>query len=304
MINRVEKAIKELDYQYNLMAGSIRSKKTRTIGLIIPDISNLFFAALVTNIEDIFFANNYNIMMCNSYYDIRKESEILKMMLTKKVDGIIIVPESVDGQYIEKIRRLGTPIVVLERMIPGIEVDTVLIDNRKVSYEATEYLIKLGHVNIGYIDRKVDKYHSLDRKKGYEDALNHYGLSLDNNLITRGGFSCEDGFKATNLLLRNKNISAILTFGDFAALGAIRAIIDKGLKVPEDISVVGYTDMPISAFVVPKLTTIHYPIKKIAKSAGELLLLRIKEPDIKEIKNIVLEPRLVIRESTSFVKAN
>lgn len=286
------------------MAGSIRSKKTRTIGLIIPDISNLFFAALVTNIEDIFFANNYNILLCNSYYDIHKESEILKMMLSKKVDGIIIIPESVDGQYIEKIRRSGTPIVVLERMIPGIAVDTVLINNRKVCYEATEYLIKLGHVNIGYIDRKVDKYHSLDRKKGYEEALNNYGLSLKNNLITRGGFNCEDGFKATNLLLHNKNITAILTFGDFAALGAIRAIIDKGLKVPEDISVIGYTDMPMSAFVIPKLTTIHYPIKKIAKAIGELLLLRIKEPDIKEIKNIVLEPRLVTRESTSFVKTN
>jgi len=289
-----------LDYQPNLLASSLKTKKTGTIGLIISDSSNLFFAFMQTYIEDIFASYGYSIIVSNSHYSLEKELEILKMLRSKRVDGILIVPENTDFRYMENISRSGIPVVIIERELQGANLDSVLIDNRRGSFNATEYLIKLGHKNIGYLDRKVDKSHSIERKKGYLEALEKNNIAIKEELMIRSGFSCDDGYSAAKYFLGCKEkISAILTFGDFAALGAIRYIFDEGLTVPEDISIIGFTDMPICPYTRPSLTTIQYPVLEIAKASCDILISRIKEPDTSKIKKIMLETKLIIRESTA-----
>ena len=300
LIKIVTDTMEKLDYQPNLLAGSLRTKKTGSIGLIISDTSNLFFEFMQTYIEDIFASYGYNIIVANSHYDLDKEIEILKMLRSKRVDGILIVPENTDPTYMENVNKSGIPVVIIEREIPGANLDSVLIDNRNGSFNATEYLVKLGHKNIGYLDRKVDKSHSIERKKGYFLALEKYNIEAKDGLIIRSGFSCVDGYNAASYFLKYKEkISAILTFGDFAALGAMRHIFDEGLNVPKDISIIGFTDMPICPYTRPSLTTIQYPVLEIAKASCEVLLSRIKEPDTSETKKVVLQPKLIIRESTA-----
>ncbi|MBM3708262.1 MAG: LacI family transcriptional regulator [Actinobacteria bacterium] len=294
--------IEEMDYQPNLLASSLKTKKTGTIGLIISDSSNLFFTFMQSYIEDIFSSFGYSIIVANSHYDLQKEIEILKMLRSKRVDGILIVPENTDFKYMENINRSGIPVVIIERVINDMNLDCVLIDNKKGSFNATEYLIKLGHKNIGYIDRKTPKSHSIERKKGYIEALKQYKIEPKEEFIIKSGFSCFDGYNAAKYFLQCKEkITAILTFSDFAALGAIRYIFDNGLEVPDDISIIGFTDMPICEYTRPSLTTIQYPVAEIAKASCDILISRIKNQTTDEIKKVLLEPKLIIRESTAQV---
>jgi len=300
LVKKVTETMEQLDYLPNLLAGSLRTKKTGTIGLIISDSSNLFFAFMQTYIEDIFATYGYSIIVSNSHYRLDKELEILKMLRSKRVDGILIVPENTDSKYMESVNKSGIPVVIIERELQGANLDSVLIDNIKGSFNATEYLIKLGHKNIGYLDRRIDKSHSIARRKGYLLALEKYNIEVKKDLIIRSGFSCVDGFNAAIYFLNHKEkISAILTFGDFAAMGTMRYIFNKGLSVPEDISVIGFTDMPICPYTRPSLTTIQYPVFEIAKASCEILLSKMKEPKTTDIKKVVLEPKLIIRESTA-----
>lgn len=299
LIKKVNYTIEKFDYEPNLLASSLKTNKTGTIGLIVSDSSNLFFAFMQTYIEDIFASKGYSIIVANSHYDLGKEIEILKMLKSKRVDGILIVPENTDSSYLQKISRSGIPMIIIERELHGTQLDSVLVDNRLGSFNATEYLIKLGHKNIGYLDRKVDKSHSIERKKGYLSALEAHNIGVKEELIIRSGFSTEDGYNAAKYFLKNKEkITAILTFSDFAALGAIRYIFDQGLSVPEDISIIGFTDMPICPYTRPSLTTIQYPVLDIARASCDILLSRIKEPDDFK-KKAVLKPKLIIRESTA-----
>ncbi len=299
LVKKVKEAMKKLNYQPNLLAGSLRTQKTNTIGLIVSDSSNLFFAYMQTHIEKIISKHGYSIIVANTHYSIEKEKELINILRAKRVDGILIVPENTDYKFMEKIDESGTPIVIIERELDGTVLNSVLIDNKIGSYKATEYLIKLGHENIGYLDRKGDKAHSLERKNGYLSALRKHGIKIDKDLIIRSGFSCQDGYNAANYFLENhRKVTAILTFGDFSALGAMRCIFDSGLRVPEDISVIGFTDMPICPYSYPSITTIQYPVSKIANETCQLLLKRINGHGKIKRKRIILKPKLIIREST------
>lgn len=302
LIERVEKVMEDMDYQPNLLAGSLRKKKTGTIGLIIPDSSNTLFAKISKKIEDVFFLQNYNVIVCNSAYDIKRELEYLRTLRAKMVDGILIVPVTLESDHLKKFKRFGIPIVILDRSIPGINIDTIIVDNFNSGYNAAKYLISLGHEIIGYIDRIYDHSHSLERKNGFIKAMQENGLLLDKKNIVRGGFTFEDGARAAKELIgRNSGITAIFSFNDINALGAMRGLADLGLKIPEDISVMGNDDMPFSSVYVPSLTTIHYPTEEIAGKASSLLLKKISDSNIKRPKKITIPTELIIRESTAAI---
>ncbi len=300
LINRVEQAMDELDYQPNLLAGSLRKKKTGTIGLIIPDNSNMLYADISKNFEDIFFSKNYNIIVANSAYIIKREIEHLKNLRSKMVDGILMIPASTEGEHIEKIRAAGIPVVLLDRKIIGLEADYVLPDNYQMGYIAGKYLIDLGHKNMGYIDRFQPHYHSIERRKGFKDALAEGGITFDDENVLEGGLSYNKGAEAAKRLIqRNKKITALFSFNDINALGAIRGLNDIGLKVPGDISVMGIDDIVISSIFIPSLTTIRYPVKEMVAEASKILLNSIKQPVSNKNKEIIIKPELIIRESTS-----
>jgi LacI family transcriptional regulator len=292
--------MKELDFHPNVMAGSLRRKKTSTIGLIVPDNSNQLFAELSKEVEDILFRSGYSLMLCNSAYDYKRELTHISTLRSKSVDGMIIVPTTQQVEHINRLVESSLPVVVMDRMLPEAKADIVLIDNFQGTHDGTEYLIKLGHANIGYIDRPFDLPHSVDRALGYKKALEENGIDLQEDLIVRGGFNYDDGAKAMEILLDRKPVpTAILAFNDITALGAMRRIQDSGLRVPEDISVIGFDDIPQSAYTFPRLTTVHFPRKRMAEAACKLLFRRIKGIKSEQKKDVILSLHLVIRESTS-----
>ena len=297
--------MEDLDYQPNLLAGSLRKKKTGTIGLIIPDNSNMLYADISKNFEDIFFSKNYNIIVGNSAYIIKREMEHLKTLRSKMVDGILMIPASTEGEHIERIRTAGIPVVMLDRKIIGLEVDYVLPDNYQLGYIAGKYLIGLGHKNIGYIDRFSPHYHSTERKKGFKDALAERGIIFDDENVLEGGLSYDKGAETVKKLIqKNKKITALFSFNDINALGAIRGLNDIGLKVPGDVSVMGIDDIIISSIFIPSLTTIRYPVKEMVDEASRILLNRIKQPVFKKNKEIIIKSELIIRESTLRISNN
>jgi len=306
LIKRVEQTIIDLDYQPNLLAGSLRKKKTSTIGLIIPDSSNMIFAEISKNIENILFSRNYNVIVCNSSYDINREREHLKTLRSKMVDGVLIAPATLEGEHLEKFKNIGIPIVILDRTLPDINIDMIVADNYRGGHDAAKYLVSLGHTIIGYVDRIYDLPHSLERKNGFIKALKEKGILLNNeDNIVRGGITFNDGVEASKKILKkNPRITAIFSFNDINALGAIRGLTELGLKVPKDVSVVGYDDIPLSSIYIPSLTTVHYPVSEMAKEASKLLLKRIAEPIFKKASRIVIPNELIIRESTADVKIN
>ena len=291
--------MEELDYHPNLMAGSLRSNKTNTIGLIIPDSSNPLFSDLSNNIENIFFSSNYNTIVCNSSFNVEKEIECINTLRTKMVDGLILMPVTFNSPHIEKLKT-KIPIVTFDR-ITDVSVDVVLNDNKRGGYLAAEHLLKLGHQKIGYIDRYVDHSHSLDRKKGFIKALKDNGLEMPKDFIVRGeDFNYRDGRNAMRRLLDQKDRpTAVFAINDVIAIGAIRAIFDSGLRVPEDISIIGYDDIDICDHCMPRLTTIHYPKINVAKAICKQLLFRIEKSNKGKAKITMIEPRLIIRESTA-----
>lgn len=282
----------------------LRQKKTGIVGIVVSDISIPFYAEFVKKVEEILSPFNYGLIMGSSFYNPEKELKILEGMRAKRVDGIIIFPEANTVKEINKIIKSGIPLVAVERKIPKLSTNGVYVDNEKATYDAVQYLIDNGHRVIAFIDRFVDKSHSVDRRNGFLKALEKNNLSLKDGLIIRGGFSFEEGYKnAKDILEKLPEVTAIITFGDISAVGVIKALNENGLKVPEDVSVFGHIDMDISNFVIPRLSTIRYPIREMAESATEILFDRLGKNKMDlPLKEIVLPLKLIIRESTG--KAN
>jgi len=303
---RVNEAIRELAYYPNLLVGSLRGKKTHTVGLVLPSISNETFGLLAETIQKMLFKLGYNLIICNTSYDPAIEWEAYNTLLMKKADAIIAIPTSREPDKLAEIKRRRIPIVLIDRVIPGLTADTVRVDNVKGTHDAIAHLIGLGHTAIGYIDRKIDHSHSLEQKAGYRKALEEHGIAFEKeNLVRADGFDYHSGLVAVKVLLAHRpRLTAVFAYYDITAMGAMRGILDLGLRIPEDVSVVGYDGMPFTIASSPRLTTIEFPVHKIAKSTCDLLMRRLEETDGMDgpETDIVITPRLTVRDSTARLK--
>jgi len=303
LTTRVNDAIHELGYYPNLLVGSLRKKKTYTVGLVLASISNETFGLLAETIQKMLFNQGYNLIICNTSNDGDLEREAFNTLLMKKVDAIITVPTGLDGDKLKEIKAIGIPVILVDRVIPGIGLDTVRVDNYKGAYMATEHLIGLGHQVIGYIDRKIDKSHSIEQRTAYLDALQAHGLTCDPaNIVRADGYDYKAGMEAARALIRKTpRLTAILAYYDIAALGAMRGIFDLGYRVPEEVSVVGYDDMSFTDATWPRLTTVSFPVHRIARTVCDLLMKRLDPTECQDEKgkDIVIVPKLVVRDSTA-----
>jgi LacI family transcriptional regulator len=297
---RVLRVMQEADYHPNLMAGSLRRKRTRTIGLIVPDNSNPVYAELSKAIESIMFSSDLTLIICNSEHDLEREIKYIDTLRERRVDGLIIIPASSQASHINRLPKGGLPVVVLDRPIPNLQADAVLIDHFQGIFDATEYLIKQGNDRIAYIDKAYDLPHKFARLEGFDKALRKHGIRKHKRLYTEAGVSYQDGASAMERLLKAKpKPTAVLAFDDVIAMGALRTIKDHGLAIPEEISIIGFDDMPLCSFTVPRLSTVHYPRYKMAEISCRILLERIAGSNSKQINQIVLPVDLVLRESTA-----
>ncbi len=296
---RVEEAVRELDYKpFALSRGSIK-KSLKTIGILVPDLNNLFFPHEIMGIEDELEKHDYNILLCNTYEDVYKEKKYLNSLVKKGVDGIILIgarPAKVDNTHILD---LGSdlPVLMINDYIVGSEVYAVMIDVLNGAYKAVSYLIELGHRKIGFINGNV--YYSTYRYKmqGYEQALSDHNIPLDERYIVEEIPYEKGGYQgAKKLMILENGPTAFFTASDQIAIGVMSAVFESGHSIPGDFSLIGFSNIPLSESVFPKLTTVDQFPYKTGKMAAEILIKLLNKEELNQRK-IILEPELVIRNT-------
>ena len=294
---RVLQVAQELGYVRNATAVALRTRKTGTIGVVIADNRNPFYAELLNGIEVAAREKNYHIILANTQRDYKKEEEAINLLLTKRVDGLLITPVQDKDEDIKNLLDANIPFVVVGRDFENIEIDAVFNDEVKGGFLATEYLIKKGHKRIALVDGFIYKSPAKGRLEGYKKALDKYRISLDESLISVGDINIEDGYERTKQMLeKNLEFTAIFTYNDMMAFGSMQAIKEKGLRIPEDIGLVGYDDIQFSSLISPSLTTIRLKKQELGIESVKLLFSRINK-EHKKTKKIMLDVELQIRET-------
>jgi len=292
---RILKVAQELGYVRNDTAVALRTKKTGTIGVVIADNRNPFYAEVLNGMEVAAREKNYHIILANTQRDYQKEEEAINLLLAKRVDGLLITPVQDRDDDIKNLIDANIPFVVVGRDFENIEVDAVYNDEVKGGFLATEYLIKKGHKRIALINGFLYKSPARGRLEGYKRALKEYGILFDDALVNIGDIDVKDGYERTKQLFeKGLDFTAIFAYNDMMAFGAMQAIREKGLKIPEDIGLVGYDDIPFSSLISPALTTIRLKKQNLGVQSVKLLLSRINGKR-KKIKKKMLDVELITR---------
>jgi len=294
---RVLQIAKELGYIRNAAAVALRTKKTGTIGVVIADNRNPFYAEVLNGMEEAAREKNYHIILANTQRDYKKEEEAINLLLAKRVDGLLITPVQDRDDDIKKLIDANIPFVIVGRDFENIEVEAVYNDEVKGGFLATEYLIKKGHKRIALVDGFLYKSPARGRLEGYKKALKKYGIPLDDDLLSVGDIDVKDGYERTKQLFEKElDFTAIFAYNDMMAFGAMQAIQEKGLRIPQDIGLVGYDDIPFSSLISPPLTTIRLKKQELGIESVKLLFSRINRGH-KKTKKVMLGVELQIRES-------
>ncbi len=309
-MKRIQEEARKMGYTPNALARGLVLKKSGIIGMIIPDITNPFFPALARGAEDRAVEQGYNLLVCNTDWNISLETRHLKLIEEKKVDGLILSSINLENKYLETIIEKGYPLVFVSRLYPGVDANFVGMDTRHGGYLAGRHLVELGHKNIAFIGGKFSIGSVQGRFLGFLKALKEAGIEFDSSLAVEGEFNIESGYaKALELFKSNRDITAVFAANDLVAIGVMKAVRELGLSVPDDVSVIGYDDIFISSIPGVELTTVFQEKRKMGELAVDLLLDEIKssfgesgrsrgvEGKSKK-KKIILKPRLVVRKTT------
>lgn len=295
---RVLQAVDRLNYRPSSLARALVRQETQTIALIVPDNVNPFFAELARGIEDCGFSAGYNVILCNSDRSVSKERAYLDMLISKRVDGIIYMTADTHTDQLQPLLHHNIRTVAFDREYEGF--DALLLDNFQGGYDATRHLVELGHQRIACITGPESPSRSRDRVRGYEKALLDAGLSPDPELVVPGDWTHQSGREAAHRLLQQSPPpTAVFACNDAMAIGALSSLHEKGLGAPEDISVVGYDNIALSAYSCPPLTTLATPILEVGQCICEMLLARINGQLSPEPQRIVVRGELLVRGSTA-----
>lgn len=298
-VDRIMKIVKDHNYIPNGLASSMVTKKTKTLGLLIPDITNPFFPEIARGVEDKANEESYSVIYCNTDDDLIKEEKCLSMLIEKMVDAIIIVPSAVRTIDYHCLKNISIPIIFVDRDLDIQDFTAkVLVNNYEGSYKAVTYLINQGYKNIAFITGPSSTKTSQQRLEGYKKALEDHNVGYDHQYVLEGSFKREWGKKAIDQLIQNKvYFDAVYCGDDMIAIGAMKALKDKGYKIPEDIGIMGYDNIYISEVVEPSLSTVRQPNYDMGAQAVSIALDAIEDKKIHG-KVTILETDLMIRKST------
>ncbi len=296
---RVRKVMHELGYKPNRVARRLRARngKTQLLGLIIPNIQNMFFADLARGVEDVAYQNNFAVLLCNYDEDPMKEAFYLDVMQAESVDGIILPPIHEDDPAVMRVVQNGTPVVCVDRALSNASLDKVEVDNRRGAFEAVEHILSRGHRRIGIIGGPADSSTGRERLQGYKDAHAKAGVPVKPELVRFGDFKQESGRRlAEELLALAEPPTALFVCNGLMMIGTLDTIYARGLRIPKQIALVGYDELPLAAVFSPPLTLVRQPAYEVGKCAAELLLKRMDDPK-RPATSLRLLPSLVIRKS-------
>jgi LacI family transcriptional regulator len=297
---RVEEAMQELEYQPSPAARSLRVNRSRIIGLLISDIQNPFFMSLIQGIEDEAHRNGYSVLLCNSNEDPHRERQYLEVLCAERVAGALIVPtrERLEAGLAD-FRKHNIPVVAVDRRIKDKGVDAILVDNILGAREAVAHLIQNGYRRIGAITGLQTITTGRERTEGYRQALEEAGLLFDPALVCGGVFQRESGYTlAQELLALTPPLDALFVGNNLIGMGALDAIHEKRLRVPEDIAFVGYDELPWTAPGFGSLTTVAQPVYELGHTAAQRLFQRLQKTGSQSRQEIILTPTLTIRNSS------
>lgn len=301
----VKQVAEDLGYMPSRVARRLRLEGGRAnlLGLVIPDIQNPFFADVTRGVEDVAQAHGYALILSNSDEDADKQRLALEILQTEDVDGVIVPPVGAEDSAIEGLLDSGIAVVCVDRRLPGTRVDTILSDNRKGAYQAVSHLIDLGHERIGFIGGIPHISTLTERRAGYERALRDHDLPVDPALIMEGDDRREQGKIFTNELLSlAAPPTALFTGNNLTTLGALAALNEHGVEVPDEMALVGYDDVPWPMALNPPPTVVDQPGYEMGRRAAEILLGRLQAPD-RSPTTVTLQPKLIVRRSCGAERA-
>ena len=297
---RVEAAIQKLNYRPNLLARSLAKQKTHTIGMIVPDIANPFFPMVVRGAEDAAQKRGYNLLLCNSDDSQEKEENALELLLSKRVDGILLTKaiNDMSASLRQMIQEMKIPIVLVMRTFPKISKDAIITDDYQGAYEAVCHLARAGRRRIGLMGGPMKVSNGKARWQGFHDALKANNLPYDPALVIEGDYRMESGYRGGHLLLSHRP-DGVYVANYMMTVGLLKAAEEMGLCCPEDFGLVSFDDYPWLGIFQPKLTTVELPKYQLGQEAAELLLDRITGKDGPGVLKKLL-PELRVRESCGF----
>lgn len=296
---RVEDAIAELGYVPNRLARGLRIKQTNILALILTDITNPFFTTVARGVEDAAGEVGFTVTFCNTDESITKERKYLEVLLQQQVDGILLVPAGSSPDSVQYAQKYSTPVVILDRRIPDVSTDSVRCDSEEGAYKLVRLLQELGHRRIAILGGPEGISTADDRLAGYRRAMAEIGQKEDGNLVQSGSFTMSSGYEMVRIAVaKTPRPTAIFAANNFLTIGALRGLQDCELKVPEDVALVGFDDLPPSLTTFPFLTVAAQPAYEIAQIATKLLLARLTGEAPETYQEIILQTELIIRQSS------
>ena len=295
----VTNAMASLKYHPNANARALAQQSSETIGLVVGDVSDPFFGAMVKSVDEIAWQTGNFLLIGNGYHNEQKERQAIEQLMRHRCAALVVHAKKIPDDELSSLMKQVPGMVLLNRILPGYEQRCIALDDRYGSWLATRHLIQQGHKNIAFICSNHTISDSSDRLQGYYDALQEHGLSCNERLVALGEPDETGGEIAmTELLGQGKTFSAVACYNDSMAAGALAVLSDNGLRVPEDISLTGFDDVLVSRYVRPPLTTVRYPIITMAQQAAMLALALAAGNPLPEVTN-VFSPTLVRRHSVS-----
>lgn len=275
---KVLQTIEEMGYQPNAIARSLNNKRTQTIGVLFPIVSSEFSSEILYGVEGYAHEHNYSVLVCNTEIDGTRTMKYLNLLREKQIDGIILASETLKEEYYDILESARIPVVLVSSQSGRQDVPFVKVDDKQAAYDATRYLIDRGHRDIAMISgTKGDPIAGTPRVEGYRLALHDYGIEFAEDLVQYGDFLYESGCEAMKSLLQQKRpFTALFAASDEMAIGALSEASRRGIRVPDDISIIGYDNLRLSRMMTPALTTVHQPLNEMGKLASEKLISMIE----------------------------
>lgn len=298
---RVEAAIRDLDYHPNEIARSLRVKQTRMLGIVVPDITNPFFPEVIRGAEDAAYKRGYFLVTANTNERIARERRVIAALRSYRVDGILLATARDDDTgYIKNAIAAGFPVVCIDRSVPDVRADAVILDNVRGSAECVRHLIELGHRKIAIITGNLETQTARERLQGYEQALRAANLAIDTKLILEGDFRGESGYRLGKQMLRAKAMAtAVFVSNGVMTVGFLKALEESGKRCPEDISLATFDDLVVDRSFRPHLTVVVQPSFAMGDRAATILMDRIEGKRTGEPSAVRIAPTIVFRESTA-----
>lgn len=298
---KIEKAIEELHYEVNEVARGLKTNATKTIGVVIPELNNIFCAEIITGMEDILRSHGYATIVCDCRTDKKLEQEAVEFLIRRRVDGIINMPVDETGAHLKRFQKTGKPIVLIDRKIQEIPCDSVLVDNKKAAEDAMQLFIEKGHRKIGIIGGPEGIFTAEERLEGYYTALKKAGIPIKNSLVYRGDYTIQGGVRGLEQLVReNPDMTAVFVTNYEMTMGAMIGVNELGIQIPEQLSMIGFDNLQFARACRPKLTIVSQPTDRIAKEIARIILEhlekkeeRSEEPFMEKLQTKIMEGKSV-----------